>query len=67
MNTDSVQRGSVILNNLDRLEELNTRIAFRNMPSTNYLHVSLQDLYRHNLQHLWLKDNLTIVQIPMNL
>ena len=35
MNTDSVQRGNVILNNLDRLEELNTRIAFRNIPSTN--------------------------------
>ena len=35
MNTDSVQRGNVILNNLNALEEINTRIFSRNIPSTN--------------------------------
>tara|TARA_B100000902_G_C27322663_1_gene925832 strand:+ start:8354 stop:8878 length:525 start_codon:yes stop_codon:yes gene_type:complete len=32
---NSIQRGNVTINNLNRLEELNTRIAFRNIPSSN--------------------------------
>lgn len=35
MTTNSVRRGNVILNNLDNLEEINARIASRNIPSTN--------------------------------
>lgn len=35
MTTNSVRRGNVILNNLDNLEEINARIASRNIPSIN--------------------------------
>ena len=35
MTTNSIQRGNVTLNNLDNLEEINARIASRNIPSTN--------------------------------
>ena len=35
MSSNSIQRGNVILNNLDLLEEINVRIASRNIPSSN--------------------------------
>tara|TARA_Y100000591_G_C21598548_1_gene576837 strand:- start:93 stop:620 length:528 start_codon:yes stop_codon:yes gene_type:complete len=35
MSNSSVRRGNIILNNLDNLEEINARIASRNIPSTN--------------------------------
>ena len=35
MTTNSVQRGNVTLNNLEYLEEINARIASRNIPSIN--------------------------------
>lgn len=35
MTTNSIQRGNVTLNNLDGLEEINVRIASRNIPSAN--------------------------------
>ena len=35
MSSNSIQRGNVILNNLDHLEEINVRIASRNIPSSN--------------------------------
>ena len=35
LNGNSIQRGGVTLNNIGYLEELNTRISSRNIPSTN--------------------------------
>ena len=35
MTINSIQRGNVILNNLDYLEDINVRIASRNIPSAN--------------------------------